>query len=177
MISHIEESTGAGKDTHTHRGFRKAFQDACALNPPYKGQMIVDLFARRCPWGTLRNDLDADYLEQGFTTHSMDAIDFLCTMNSNSADIIILDPPFSDRMNEDKYVGRASLYTDPKYMSDLGKQIMRVLRPGGIVVKAGFNSNRPSRGLVLCSAYLSYYGASRNDVIYSVWRMDQTTLF
>lgn len=178
IISRISESTGAASGTHEHLGYRRAFFDACQENPPYEGHVIVDLFARMCPWGTIRNDLNPQFLEEGFTTHAMDAIALLKTMEMGSVDIILLDPPFSDRMNQDKYesVGRASLYTDPRYMSDLGKEIGRVLRAGGVVVKAGFNSNRPSKDLELCSIYLSHYHASRNDVIFSVWRQEQTRL-
>ena len=177
-IQRISESTGASNGTHEHLGYLRAFADACMLNPPYDGHVIVDLFARMCPWGTIRNDLNPQFLEEGFTTHALDAIALLKTMEMGSADIILLDPPFSDRMNQDKYetVGRASLYTDPRYMSELGDEIGRVLRAGGVVVKAGFNSNRPSKNLELSSLYISHYAASRNDVLFSVWLQSQTRL-
>jgi hypothetical protein len=177
-IERITESTGATKGTHEHLGYRRAFADACRLNPPYDGHVIVDLFARMCPWGTIRNDLNPTFKDEGFTTHAMDAIALLKTMEIGSADIILLDPPFSDRMNQDKYgdIGPASLYTNPKYMSDLGEEIGRVLRAGGILVKAGFNSNRPHKNFGLCELYLSHYGASRNDVIFSVWENRQSRL-
>ena len=178
-IIRVTESTRSGKDTHEHKGYKMAFQDACYMNPPYDGHVIVDLFARRCPWGTIRNDLNVAFLEDGFTNSCTDALNLLQTLEVGSVDIILLDPPFSDRMNTDKYeeVGPVSLYTNPKYMSDLGKEIARVLRSGGIVVKAGFNSNAPGKDLYLTNAYLSHYGASRNDVIFSVWENKQYRLF
>jgi hypothetical protein len=180
-INRFHESTGASKGTHEHRGYARAFQDACYLNPPHSvaNHTIVDLFARKCPWGTIRNDLNPQFLEEGFTTHAMDAIALLKSMDMDSVDIVLMDPPFSDRMNQDKYenVGSASLYTNPKYMSDLGKEIARVTKKGGIVVKAGFNSNRPHKNFTLCNLYLSHYGASRNDVIFSVWENSQYRLF
>lgn len=178
-FTRITESTISGKDTHEHQGYQKAFGIACALNPPYDGHCIVDLFARTCPWGTIRNDLNPTFKEEGFTTHVMDALELLKSLEVGTVDIILLDPPFSDRMNQDKYdeVGPTSLYTNPKYMSDLGKEISRVLRAGGIVVKAGFNSNAPGKNLDLYQVFLSHYGASRNDVIFTVWENRQSRLF
>jgi len=180
-IERVTESTQAGKDTHEHIGYRKAFAHACLQNPPYDGQCILDLFARTCPWGTIRNDLNSVFIEKGFTTHCYDALDLLKELPRDSVDIVLLDPLFSDRMNQDKYdwhdeVGPKSLYTNPKYMPDLGKEISRITRAGGVVVKAGFNSNPPASGFSFDRAYLSHYGASRNDVIYSVWIRTQTTL-
>jgi hypothetical protein len=168
-IIRISENTSSGKDTWKHKGYQKAFMEACMINRPARNHLIVDLFARTCPWGHIRNDINQSFFDDGYTTHHDDALEFLRTFTVGSIDILLLDPPFSDRMNKDKYVGRANLYTDPKYMSDLGKEIKRVLAEGGVVVKAGFNSNAPSPDLHLVKVFLSHYGACRNDVMYSVW--------
>ena len=177
-----DESPNAGKNTHTHEGYKEAFKYAQTFLPD-RGQfdsLIVDLFARKCPWGTVRNDLNPRFLKKGFTNMNKDAIECLNTFERGEVDMILLDPPFSDRMNKDKYdsseVGRKSLYTDPKYMVDLGKEINRVLDVGGMIVKAGFNSNKPCQGVIMKGLFLSRYGASRNDVIFTIWQKTQHTL-
>jgi len=61
-------------------------------------------------------------------------------------------------------------------MSDMGKQIFRILKPGGYVLKCGFNSNPPAKGFDLLKINLAQFGASRNDIIFSLWVKNQTVL-
>jgi predicted methyltransferase len=183
LFSMYNESTGSGRDTHLHEGYQAAFAYArklmnkINLNNPQ--ELILDLFARQCPWGTIRNDLNNEFLKKGFTNVCKDALQLTKEFKNEEVDIVLLDPPFSTRQATDKYdeVGRASLYTDPAYMSELGKQCFRILSNGGVIVKAGYNSNPPAQGLTLRAIMLSRYGASRNDVIFTVWQKTQTTLF
>lgn len=184
QIRLYDEKTNANKNTHTHSGYKAAFKFARDLMPkswektPGNQALILDLFARKCPWGTIRNDLNKKFLEKGYTNMCKDANECLLEFKNGEVDLILLDPPFSDRQDKDKYdeVGRASLYTDPRYMSCLGKQMFRVLTPGGLIVKAGFNSNKPCDGLIMRALFISRYGASRNDVLFTVWQKTQTTL-
>jgi len=180
----FDENTNSGKNTHRHEGYKAAFKFARKLLPdswdknPDEQAVILDLFARKCPWGTIRNDLNIKFLERGYTNVCKDANECLLDFQADEVDLILLDPPFSDRMAADKYdqVGRANLYTDPRYMSCLGKQMFRVLTPGGLIVKAGFNSNKPCDGLIMRALFISRYGACRNDVLFTVWQKTQTTL-
>jgi len=68
--------------------------------------VILDPFARNCVWGDITNDLDPDFE----TTYNMDAEDFLKDRPTDSAKLILFDPPFSDAMDERKYDGSGNLY-------------------------------------------------------------------
>jgi len=146
----------------------------CKTKMMNKKHITIDPFSRSCLWGDKRNDINPKYLHE-YTTHCMDALEFLKNENSTSIDIVILDPPFSDRQSDEEY-GTNNLYANPKYMSDLGKEIFRVLKPGGMVLKCGFNSNPPAKGFDLLKINLAQFGASRNDIIFSLWVKNQTVL-
>ena len=178
-IERITEASCANKDTHTHKGYKKAFRfvrEKLVSNPHHE---VLDLFARKCPWGDYRNDLNEDFKKQGYTNMCMDALDAVNQFADRSIDVILFDPPFSSRMDADKYdeVGRASLWTDPKYISDLGKDMYQVLTTGSYIIKAGFNSNAPHPNLQLVKIYISHYGGCRNDVIFSIWQKVDTSIF
>ena len=149
---------------------------ANAMNE-YKGKTVevVDPFARRCPWGTIRNDINPEFKDQGFTTHCDDALAILQQLNTSSVAVIILDPPFSGRQSDEEY-GTHNLYANPSYMSQLGKECYRVLIDGGKVLKCGFNSNPPARGFELIELFINNMGASRNDIMMSLWVKTQMNL-
>ena len=136
--------------------------------------VVIDPFARTCLWGTRRNDINPIFFGQ-YTTHCMDALEFMKTEATGEAHIVLLDPPFSNRQSEEEY-GTSNLYTNPKYMSDLGKEIFRILKPNGFVIKCGFNSNPPARGFDLVSLSICNMGASRNDILISLWVKNQSSL-
>lgn len=163
-------------DTHNLHPFEKLYRDArnyfvgrSILNP-----VILDPFSRKCSWGTKRNDLNPEFFPQ-YTTHCMDALEFLQKEATQDTHMVLLDPPFSDRQSSEEY-GTNNLYANPKYMADLGKEIFRVLKPNGIVIKCGFNSNPPARGFEMISLHICQMGASRNDILISMWRKNQKTL-
>jgi hypothetical protein len=171
-IERITEASGAGADTHKHRGYQKAFRYVREKLFDYPDHEVLDLFARECPWGDYRNDLNEKYLKARQTNMCMDALEACQSFDDRSIDIILFDPPFSSRMDADKYgeVGRASLWTDAKYISDLGKEMFRILECGGYIVKCGFNSNSPYPKMELERMFVSHYGSCRNDVIFTIWK-------
>lgn len=173
----ITESSGSNKNTHTHIGYQKAFRECREFFLHKKDHTVLDLFARECPWGDYRNDINPKFLKQN-TNMCMDALEAAKEFKNSTIDIILFDPPFSNRMDADKYkeVGRASLWTDPKYISDIGKEMYRILNPFGLIIKAGFNSNPPDPRLVFVKGYVSHYGGSRNDVIFTIWQRMDTSL-
>ena len=177
-IVRITESSSAGKDTHTHRGYKKAFKYCRDKMIHDSDHRVLDLFARNCPWGDFRNDLNPEF--KGHNTNiTMDALECAMVFDSRSIDIILFDPPFSSRQDVDKYGGDfdASLWTNPKYISDLGDAMYRILATEGYIIKAGYNSNPPHPDLKLIKIYLSHFGACRNDVIVSIWQKVNTDLF
>lgn len=135
---------------------------------------VIDPFARMCLWGTKRNDLNPAFLHQ-YTTHCMDALEFMCNEPTGQAHIVLLDPPFSNRQSDEEY-GTSNLYANPAYMSDIGLQCFRILRSGGYVVKCGYNTNPPYKGFQLVHVTICQMGASRNDILMSIWKKTQMTL-
>lgn len=178
-IKRIQEASRAGKETHKHRSYKAAMRyvrEALIHQPDHE---ILDLFARTCPWGDFRNDLNPDFKEQGHTNMCMDALVATKLFDNQSIDVILFDPPFSSRMDADKYneVGAASLWTNPKYISDLGKEMNRILTTNGYIIKCGFNTNSPYPSLVLEAIFMSHYGACRNDMLVTIWKKVETSLF
>jgi hypothetical protein len=175
----VMESTCASKDTHTHKGFKMAYSHV--MDEYWRrreNHVVMDLFARTCPWGDIRNDLNPQYLKSGHTNMNRDALDLVTEWQTASVDVILFDPPFSSRQDADKYGGDldASLWTNPKYMADIGKEMYRILEPGGYVIKCGYNSNAPDSRFTFVRGYVSYYGGCRQDVIFTIWKKNDTTL-
>ena len=181
-VRYFEEKPNANKDTHTHKGYIEAHKTAMLLMPRTPPDLesftSIDLFARKCQWGDIRNDLNPIFQEKGFTNSTCDALELISNYEGTNIDLIFFDPPFSSRMADDKYddVGSENLYTNPRYMSDLGKSCFMALKPGGLLIKAGFNSNPPARGFDMIALYISSYGASRNDVLFTIWKKVQSSI-
>ncbi len=171
-MKRIAGGTCDGKDTHKHEGYRRAFKFARDQFIHRPDHNVLDLFARSCPWGDFRNDLNPKFKKNGLTNMSMDALECAKSFNTSTISIILFDPPFSPRQDIDKYgeVGRASIWTDPKYVSDLGKEMFRILEPGGYLIKCGYNSNAPDPRMQYVKGYVQHYGACRNDVLFTIWQ-------
>ena len=166
----------SSSDTHKLTAFEKLYRSAMNRNITRNNfkPFVLDPFARTCLWGTRRNDINPQFLKN-YTTHCMDAIDFM-KMNANeTTDIILFDPPFSDRQSKEEY-GTNNLYANPKYISVIGNEIFRVLKPNGYVIKCGYNSNPPCKGLELVAMHICYFGASINDILITMWIKKQTSL-
>ena len=136
--------------------------------------VVIDPFARMCPWGTKRNDMNPTF-HHTYTTHCMDALEFMCSEATGDAHVVILDPPFSNRQSKEEY-GTSNLYANPGYMSDIGLQCFRILKLGGYVIKCGYNTNPPYKGFELIHVKICQMGASRNDILMSLWKKNQNTL-
>ena len=164
--SRFQGGSYAGKDTSENSYYQKAFKKACKLTEALEGE-IIDPFARNCTWGTIRNDLDPKTKAH----YNLDALEFLKKMKSNSAKIVLFDPPFSPSQ-EKKYTGGCqNLYADPSKISKMYKEIFRILKSGGVVVKLGYNSTRPNPNLELIDCQIVNFGGSKNDVIQTIWQL------
>ena len=158
-----------GRDTHRSHYYELGFERM--LNGS-RDPVVVDPFARNCTWGTLTNDIDPK-------TNATDHVDALCwleLMPSRTADYVLFDPPFSGRQSDEKYAGHVNVYTDPGYVTKCFQEISRILKPGGKVLKLGYNSSRHSSLLDLEEGWIVNFGGNRNDVIMTIWVKAQTTL-
>lgn len=132
-------------------------------------EVIVDPFARNSRRGTIRNDHD----ESTAAEHHLDVIDFAALLEEQgvAADALIFDPPYSPRQISEHYkrIGRPVTAEDTQssFFSDARTALVHLIRPGGIVISAGWNSTGfgKKHGLELREVLLVNHGGAHNDTI------------
>jgi len=132
----------------------------------YHGGVVIDPFARDSLLGSITNDLNPECK----TTYNLDALDFLKLMKSNSADLILFDPPYSLRQVKECYDGIGLSLTGHQsrhFFSDIKNEIKRVLKIGGIVISFGWDSNGMgiNRGFDKIELLLVAHGGIHHDTI------------
>jgi len=144
-----------------------------------KPDLIIDPFSKECRLATITNDLNPDYN----CDHSLDALEFLKMFDSNSVDMILLDPPYSPRQVKEIYTKleltvtwEHTQYTFWKRVKD---EITRILKTGGIVITCGWNSNGIGKknGFAIIEGMNIAHGGGHNDTIITVERKIQGNLF
>ena len=147
-----------------------------------EAKVSIDPFSRNCKWTTYNNDLDPNTEADSH----LDARDFLKLLISRGiiADLIILDPPYSQVQVARAYnsVGReykpfgddnnAVLYREVRDLSD------KLLSTRGLVLSFGWNSAGmgKKRGYEILEVLLVCHGASHNDTICMAERKIQGNL-
>lgn len=138
-------------------------------------EVVVDPFARHSTRGTLRNDMD---LTADTDYHlPADAFCALLEAGGTVADAVLFDPPYSPRQITECYrsVGQTATQRDTqsaRLYKCVKDGLHRLLRPGGIAVCCGWNSNGfgITRGYELLETLLVPHGAAHNDTIVTVER-------
>lgn len=129
----------ASRDTFRVPPIRDFVERSLAALP--EGAVIVDPFARNSHYGTVTNDLNPDTEAM----YHVDAIDFLRSFRDGSADCVIYDPPYSPRQVAECYRGFGYEVTGETTRSSWKyrhmDEIARIVRPGGMVLSFGWNSN------------------------------------
>lgn len=132
--------------------------------------VIVDPFANDSKIANITNDLNPEY----DTTYHMDALDFLRMLKSESCDCVLYDPPYSPRQVSESYKGFGMEVTkettQASWRAKHLDQIQRILKPGGIVICFGWNSNGvgKKRGFEMKEILMVPHGGSKNDTIITV---------
>ena len=96
--------------------------------------------------------------------------------DSNSVDGVLFDPPYSPRQIKECYNGvglKCSMEdTQGSFWGKIKNEIARVLKPKGIVICFGWNSNGcgKTRGFELEELLLVPHGGNHNDTIVTVER-------
>ena len=130
-------------------------------------KIIVDPFANECRYGTITNDLNPKF----DTNYHLDALDFLKQIESESADIVIYDPPYSLRQVKECYEGVGitvtAEHTKSSWRAKHLDEIKRILKPNGLALCFGWNSNGigKTRGFEMLEVLLVPHGGSKNDTI------------
>lgn len=133
-----------------------------------KGGVIVDPFANSCKYGTITNDLNPEF----DTTHHMDALKFLQGIETESADLVLYDPPYSISQASELYksYGREKLevnVANMKYWALCKDNVARILKVGGRVICCGWNTNGlgKNRGFEMTNILIVAHGGSKNDTL------------
>lgn len=168
------------KDTNEWSPFRRLWATYSMMVQTIEGakpqlDLAIDPFARNCTWAfPMTNDVNPNTR----ANYNLDAEEFLDIAFKGAGRywIGLLDPPFSDRMSKDKY-GTSNLYaSDSGKMKRIQQRLANLIHTGGYIIKAGYNTNPPARGWELQEVAIVALGASRNDVLFSVWKKTIPTL-
>lgn len=109
------------------------------------------------------------------TTHHMDALEFLKSLETGKYDGVLFDPPYSITQAKQCYegVGMDLLEVKPtsmKYWGDCKTELVRVLKLGGKAICFGWTSMGVgiNRGFEMQRILLVPHGGSKNDTIVTV---------
>lgn len=102
----------------------------------------------------------------------MDALEFLKTIESESADLVLFDPPYSMTQASQLYheYGKEKLevnVANMKYWKLCKDNIARILKPNGRVICCGWNTNGlgKGRGFEMTAILDVVHGGSKNDTL------------
>lgn len=136
----------------------------------YVGGVVVDPFANSSNLGTITNDLNPEFK----TDYNLDALVFLKLIDSNSADVVLFDPPYSPRQVSECYKGfgleTTMETTQASFWSNCKNEIKRILKTGGICISFGWNSMGlgKNRHFEIIEILLVPHGGHKNDTICTV---------
>lgn len=129
---------------------------------------IVDPFAKDSTYGTITNDLNPTTQAQ----YHMDALDFLRTLPSDYADVVLIDPPYSITQAAQLYkrYGAEKLeinVANMRYWAEIKNEASRVLKKGGQALCFGWNTNGlgKNRGFTMTDILIVSHGGSKNDTL------------
>jgi hypothetical protein len=136
---------------------------------PYidNAELSVDPFANTNRLASITNDIDP---EMG-CNYTMDALEFLQMLPSETFDLVLFDPPYSPRQVSEVYrkMGMSVNMetTQGSFWADLRDQIQRIVKPGGWCLSFGWSSNGigKSRGFELMEVMLVAHGGAHYDTI------------
>lgn len=145
-----------------------------------EGDTVIDPFAnesnikehlpKSCKY--ISNDLDTQYNND----YHLEAQDFLQLFDDNSIDVVLYDPPYSSRQVSECYksLGRSVTISDTNsgYFTKFKKEIARVLKPNGIVITCGWNTNGVGKkyGMDLLEVLDIAHGGAHYDTLVTVER-------
>lgn len=178
-VSRIQGHPFDSIETSESKYFQAVFKKGMKMIDGVPG-LIVDPFARNCLWGDMRNDLNTNTKAE----YHMEAKAFMEMVlekhGSGSMKCLLFDPPFSSSQFK-KYEKTSdeeilNIYATPGYIPAFFATVEKLLAPGGIIIKLGYNTSRPYPSLELVEVVVVNFGANRNDVLCSIWRNPNQSL-
>lgn len=140
---------------------------------------VLDPFANDCSIKNeikckryISNDLDTSFN----TDYHLEAQDFMKLFDDNSIDVVLYDPPYSSRQVKECYqkLNRTVTMQDTQsgYFTKFKFEIARVLKPGGICISFGWNSNGIGKkyGFEIIEILIVAHGSRHNDTLVTVER-------
>lgn len=116
------------------------------------------------------NDIDSQF----DTDYHLEAQDFLNIFENNSIDLVLFDPPYSGRQVKECYsrLGKTVTMNDTNagYFTKFKKEISRVLKPNGICLTFGWNTNGIGKkyGFEIIEILDIAHGSMHNDTLVTV---------
>lgn len=154
----------------------KAFRD---LIVKYAKGIVLDPFANEgsikhylndCKY--ISNDLDPGY----DCDFNLEANDFLKQYEDCSVDVVLYDPPYTPRQVKEVYTSLEKTVTiqdtQSSYWTEFKSSIARVLKPGGICISFGWNTNGigMNNNFDIIEIVIVAHGGSKNDTMATVER-------
>lgn len=159
------------KWTFTIKPIRELLQREVGSGMFMKGLWIDPFCGENSP-AQKKNDLND---KNTFAQTHMDALQFLKTIPSDSADGVLFDPPYSITQAKQCYegFGMDKLDVKPtsmKYWGDCKSEIARILKNGGKAICFGWTSMGIgiNRGFTMVEILLVPHGGSKNDTICTI---------
>jgi hypothetical protein len=132
----------------------------------------VDPFANKNRIAKITNDLDP---AMG-TDYCMDALLFLQQFETGSKDFVLYDPPYSPRQVSECYKKMGLTVnmqtTQASFWGNLKKEIARIVKPNGLVISFGWNTNGigKTKGFEILEILTVAHGGQHNDTLCTVER-------
>lgn len=139
-----------------------------------KSYLSIDPFANKNKICKITNDIDVDFN----TDYNLDALDFCKQFEDNTIDFVLFDPPYSPRQISECYkkLGKSVNMesTQSSFWSNIKNEIARILKPNGIVICFGWNSQGIGKKeksvyqFKMIEILLVAHGGNHNDTICTV---------
>ena len=153
------------KNTFTIQPIRRLIHKHLQSN-----DFIIDPFANVSKIATVTNGINPEM----DTDYHLDALDFLKLFECSSVDVVLYDPPYSNRQVSECYKGFGyevtQAHTSAAWRERHLDEIARVLKPGGKARCFGWNSNGvgKKRNMKMVEVLIVAHGGSKYDTICTV---------
>jgi len=107
-----------------------------------------------------------------------DALEYLRNIENEFADLVLLDPPYSQRQLKEAYenIGGFHYQMNNSYWSKINNECWRILKPYGVCIKFGWNSSKINPMAEIIDGMMVCHGSMHNDTIVTVQQKVNQTL-